>query len=345
MKIFWLRFLLAAGLVSLSAGAVASGTLEVALRYPADPDGVRFDRGAGQIEVVLSNRGRQSMGVDVMTVPEPNRDGFLLRNLFDVRTDDGGRVGYLGIDMTLASLEGPYTTIPAGGELVLTVDMMRNYRLRPGGSYEVRMLPVRYLSKTRDNYSLYSPQEIHKLVSEAEPYGALSLRLAPDVEVPPQELNLKQSNDCEEWQLEEFNQAKLLAHSLAAEALSHYDSLFSVEDVGGSFVFGFDASQRYTRWFGADPIANPWEWSQDDSYLFATLLAIPERLESDLLSVTRSCDADGVKPETMAYVQRPIHYIVNVCPAFWDAPSMPEFKDQPSRIGTLVHEASHFRMR
>src|SRR5690606_27772773 len=107
----------------------------------------------------------------------PNRNGMLFDNFFDIRTDAGARVSYLGIFVSWADIEGPYVRIRPGRELVLTVDMPTNYRLEPGGSYEVKLSPVRYLPRARDHYALYSFDEVHRLMQPAVPERSLPLRI------------------------------------------------------------------------------------------------------------------------------------------------------------------------
>ena len=180
MRVVWLHMLVATGIASLSASALASGALEVSMRYPADAKGLRIDRGKGVIEVVLANKGPEPIDVSERSIPKPNRNGMLFDNFFDIRTDAGARASYLGIFVSWADIEGPYVRIRPGRELVLTVDMPTNYRLEPGGSYEVQLRPVRYLPRARDHYALYSFDEGHRLMQRAEPDRALSLRISEE---------------------------------------------------------------------------------------------------------------------------------------------------------------------
>ena len=177
MRMIWLRMLVATGIASLSASALASGALEVSLRYPADGKGLRVDRGEGIIEVVLTNRGLDSIDVSERSIPKPNSDGMLFNDFFDIRTDTGARVSYLGILVSYANVEGSYVRLRPGAEFVLTVDLTTNYRLEPGGSYEVQLRPVRYLPRARDHYALYSFDEVHRLMQRAKPARPLFLRI------------------------------------------------------------------------------------------------------------------------------------------------------------------------
>lgn len=174
----WLRLIAAMAIALLSTGASASGMLDVALRYPADAKGLRIDGGRGAIEVVLTNRGPESIDVSERSMPRPNRKGMLFDNFFDIRPDTGAHVSYLGIFVSWADLEGPYVRLRPGAELVLTVDLPTNYRLAPGGSYDVQLRPVRYLPRARDHYALYSFDEVHRLMQRAAPERSLSLRIS-----------------------------------------------------------------------------------------------------------------------------------------------------------------------
>lgn len=347
MRMLWLRVLTAAGIVSLSAGALASGPLEVSLRYPADGKGLRIDRGQGTIEVVLANRGPESIDVSERSIPKPNPDGILFDDYFDIRADTGGHVSYLGIFVSYADIEGSYIRLRPGATLVLAVDMLKNYRLDPGGSYEVKLRPIRYLPKVRTRYSLYFPAEVHQLMRRAEPDGSLSLRISENIVAQRRAIKFEDGteDECEEWQLEEFEEARTTAHSRAAEAFAHYHNLFEGRVTPNGLEVEFKASERYTRWFGEDPAGNYWEWSEDDSYLFAMLMALPTRLESPAFTLTCSCNAKGIDPRTLAYVYPTAHYAMHACPKFWETPMLPISKDQSSRVGTIIHEASHFEDR
>src|SRR5690606_17668059 len=106
----------------------------------------------------------------------------------------------------------------------------------------------------------------------------------------------------------------------------------------------FDASDRYTKWFGADPHASMEDWDEDDKQLAGMLFKLPQRLTSDLMTSTCQCSADDVpKPDkTVAWVEIDTHYVVNICPNFWLYNDFPRFKHEGTRVGTLIHEASHF---
>lgn len=122
--------------------------------------------------------------------------------------------------------------------------------------------------------------------------------------------------------MEKFGEARTAAKSRAAEAFAHYHGLFEGRVTPSGLVVEFNASARYTRWFGEDPSGAYWEWSEDDSALFATLLALPARLENPGFTVSCDCSAE-VPSSTVAYVYRRIHYVVHACPTFWEAPLFP----------------------
>lgn len=106
----------------------------------------------------------------------------------------------------------------------------------------------------------------------------------------------------------------------------------------------FEATPRYSYWFGADPpevILN--DLPDEDKYLMVMLAEIPRRLRSPDVSVTCHCleyEGDDVKP--VAYVFPTTLFEINTCPGYWQADTYPAFPDVNSRIGTLVHEATHF---
>ena len=83
---------------------------------------------------------------------------------------------------------------------------------------------------------------------------------------------------------------------------------------------------------------------EDDAFLFAMSVKIPERLA--LPSVTPTCGCPYVFPAgpPIAYVFPTQPYTVHTCPLFWTAKLLPRWQGDDSRAGSLIHEVSHFRV-
>lgn len=60
------------------------------------------------------------------------------------------------------------------------------------------------------------------------------------------------------------------------------------------------------------------------------------------ITFTCECDLSDLPEATYAWVLPNIHYVINACPRLSAAPHMSVFPDAVSKVGTLIHEASHF---
>ncbi|PFH49564.1 hypothetical protein AMATHDRAFT_147437, partial [Amanita thiersii Skay4041] len=87
-------------------------------------------------------------------------------------------------------------------------------------------------------------------------------------------------------------------------------------------------TRRYKTWFGTYP-------TQDQINTVSSHFA--ELDTNDFTSFTYDCTS-CTSPDSFAYVQVDQFGVINLCPAFWDAPLM----GTDSKAGTIVHEASHF---
>lgn len=325
----------------------AAGRLNLEVRYPEGPSGGRVDRGTANVEVVLSNNGDMPISIPRSQFPDLTSEGLLRVNALEVSSSRGVVAGYKGFDIHYVSDEISFETLVPKQSVVVRIDIAKNYSVRLGQAYEVRMRPVQYLARSHDELHQANSATLEALMLKSEASPSIPLWIDPrsaNISVVPAEEEEEES-ECEDWQVAAFEDVLDASISKTEEALRHLDGLISAEMKTNPirFEFEFNASPRYTKWFGIDMVANPEQWTSDDRYLAATMMALPERLSSPQVELTCHCkDAQDRLPTVMAYVRRPHHYKINTCPRFWASPAIPTYKDQPSQIGTLVHEASHF---
>lgn len=82
---------------------------------------------------------------------------------------------------------------------------------------------------------------------------------------------------------------------------------------------------------------------EEEKYLMVMLAEIPQRLRSPSVTVTCHCsDYDDQNSPVVAYVIPTTLFEINTCSKYWAAEIYPEFPDVNSRVGTLIHEATHF---
>ncbi len=61
------------------------------------------------------------------------------------------------------------------------------------------------------------------------------------------------------------------------------------------------------------------------------------------VSLSCRCNADEVPADTIAYVQSGAPYVIHACPVFWSLSMLPaNHIGEPSKVGTMVHEFTHF---
>lgn len=87
-----------------------------------------------------------------------------------------------------------------------------------------------------------------------------------------------------------------------------------------------------------------------DSEIDNGVYALQFRIENDPsgekpdMTLTCQCTASDTPNYAiaMAWVDPSVHYVVNACEHFWQAPNLPTVRDESSRVGTIIHEAVHF---
>ncbi|APP78668.1 hypothetical protein XGA_3788 [Xanthomonas hortorum ATCC 19865] len=144
----WAAILITTALLC-SSPAIAAGRLHVQLEQAAHS--AQLPEQATRLQIVAQNDGDQAVELFDQSFPRLNRHGSMMNNVLSVRDASGNEAPYNGIYVNLEGApEDTYVTIAPGQRLVITVDLQRNYRLKPGQTYTVSLRsPVLHLNRPR----------------------------------------------------------------------------------------------------------------------------------------------------------------------------------------------------
>ena len=120
------------------------------------------------------------------------------------------------------------------------------------------------------------------------------------------------------------------------------DALKGAHNIGLRAAVAIGDTENYRRWFGP--------YSKNNAEIArSTLKAIYSTIATGQIRVIcLNSDDEGCEDETYAFVYPDEAFVVNICPQYFELPTMltdrPESgnMDNGTREGTLIHEISHF---
>ncbi len=272
-----------------------------------------------KIKFVLKNTSGQKLNVLKWFTPFEGFNG----SIFSI-TKDGEPVKYLG-RVVKRGAPGPddYMGIDAGAEVSVDVDLAEAYNIYEIGDYAVefnsRLLdfgsdtPEIRVKQTTFNPKLIQSNTIVFKLTEARPRP---MKKAGDT-VTESAQKIPVFRNCSQSQIDILNQALIDARE------------YAVGTQLGLVALELDQrpdSPRYTKWFGVysasryDLVTNHFD-------------KIYKALANE--TITFHCDCDE---NYYAYVYPDEPYHIYLCNAFWNAPAT----GTDSRMGTIIHETSHF---
>ena len=120
------------------------------------------------------------------------------------------------------------------------------------------------------------------------------------------------------------------------------DALKGAHNIGLRAAVAVGDTENYRRWFGPYSKANA-ETAR------STLKAIYTTISTGQLRVIcLNTSDDGCEDDTYAFVYPDEAFVLNICPKYFDLPSMisdapdSEAMENGTREGTILHEVSHF---
>jgi peptidyl-Lys metalloendopeptidase len=254
-------------------------------------------------------------------------------DLFEVRLD-GQTVDYTGLIVEWAAPEeSDFIRIPAGGEVSVTVDLSAAYDMSRGGEYSVEYRVPSYenmLIKSASGAALLTRLNSDPVTfwvdrnEAAQPRPAISRfddfqELIPLVSptVTPGFVGCSTSRQMT------INFTLVSAETISNQARGHLNA--STDEAGY-------ADKDYRTWFGC--------------YDVNRYAAVKRKFDAisgalSTQSLTFYCnDSDALCKQTnaFAYAERYNPYHMHLCKRFWGLPIL----SIDSKIGTLIHETSHF---
>lgn len=325
---------------------------------------VKGEVGETSIALKLLNVGDQVAVVAESSLPMLNARKMLLDDPFIVKQQDGREVQFFGIMRDALSETQSTLSIPPGGIFSLDINLASGYSLSPGLSYTIGLrAPISYrtaegrnaaagplkqqASKWESTYP--APRTIvvpvtGKTIKQAQAAGFLEPVACVDpAGTPP---SAKKSAV--------FQNVLAGVTIDAGNALSQLQQMTEVDASSETELWlRFSPSVHYTRYLGehgpdVNVIAGE-DVNDDDALVDSTLMAIIWRISGDgvtpksPVSLSCRCNADEVPADTIAYVQSGAQYVIHACPVFWSLPMLPaNHIGEPSKVGTMVHEFTHF---
>lgn len=322
--------------------------------------------GLGETSVTLKlvNVGDQGAMVAKSSLPTVNGRGMLLDDPFIVKQQDGREVEFFGIMRDTLPEAPSLFSIPAGASFSLDMDLAKSYRLSPGLSYKVGLrAPISYRSGDGRNGSAESLQQQASKWISAYPAartivvpvtGKTIGRVLADEFLEPVVCTDPAGTPPAQKKSAIFQSVLAGVTSSTGIGLSQLQQMSELDTSSGTDLWiRFSPSVHYTRYFGEHGpdinFTNGEVVNEDDALVDSTLLAIIWRITGDgvtakpPVSLSCRCNADEVPEGTIAYVQSGARYVIHACPVFWSLPMLPaNHIEESSKLGTMVHELTHF---
>jgi len=341
----WLASLLVAlGGLTASHTSYAESHLEVVIRETTRPP----DEGRILIDTTFINTGDAPFFLHMPSTLFGRTDDGLHGDRFIIKDADGKRLSYRG--QGAGSWGRPrlshFVVIPAGETVHKEVDLTTGYEFPVAGDFTVRFaaelnvasLDLESAPRAEVEAVLENSQssvESNEIVIHVRAASPLRTTVFDPLD-----------DTCNAAQLASINEALPIAKEKAykAHAFIVTDAYpFSIQN--GQLVYRYVPKQRFERWFGAPPIAAPLPheaaWNASDSgEVKSALLVVHSRLIPDQTpGIVIKCGCPGSAPTVAAKAEDHNLYLVRFCPAFF---SLPLVDNTVSRVGTIVHEMSHF---
>lgn len=323
------------------AYASAEGRLEATLEALYSFDKQR----SAVVRLTLRNSGDDAVTVYKWDTPFAPAGGRLPRSQFVVTDSSGAGVRYRGRWVNMGPiLADQFYTIRPGEQLSKEVDLIHEYDYGNGGAFAVSYS----LDLDREpDVGLVSAADRGAFVRNAQAHiDSNPVLIQVNGPVPRVAAVIGDADECDASQVASIDAAKNGAFDYVWNANIFMDERYDrVRDDDGTYKYVFVPHPRYERWFGShDPLEHmPDEpgWGEgDNAQVYKTVAALFERIVGGPgARLNPMCGCPGYPLETSAWSEDDTTFVVHFCKKFF---SLPEFDTSASRIGTIVHEFSHF---
>ena len=228
---------------------------------------------------------------------------------------DGNPVEYLGpIYKRAAPTEQDYTTLTPGETLASEVNLSTLYDFSTSGNYKISFQVDSknlYLKSSRQQKTLYKSGELtsNTLELSVEKHSVPALPMI-DIQAA---VGSNSFNNCSPSRQTDLINARSAASTYANEVVSYFSA--------------YNHGMRYSTWFGTYDLTR-----------YNTVSSHFSAIRNAMDTASMNFDCTCTDPSVYAFVNPALPYNINLCGAFWSAPTM----GTDSKAGTLIHETSHF---
>lgn len=329
--------------------ALAQESPQVVLSRPSDPG--LADRGI--IVFSISNPTDKPVAIVSFETPFATDDDHLANVEFQVSDSKNEELAYRGRNVYFGPPDSSsFLTLGPHETLKKNVDVAKEYGITDGGAYTVtyvknlrilRSSGVQRLNAVRpgDDIPLESSRSntltiwINDALIKAQ--GAVARQHAAEEGVA--------ALTCSGSQSSTLSSDVSASAAQTLSALTHLGASYSYDyDANNIPIHGHVSDPRYIYWFGTYDssilLTDPSSVNSDNAQVDQVMAATYYRLANGPMSFDCGCSA-SYPPATRAWAETGSPYLVHICDSYWTDPATGG-SPAPSRVATLVHEASHF---
>ncbi len=304
----------------------------------------------GIVTFSITNPTDEQMAVVTFETPFAIADDRLAGPEFEVSDSSGHQLPYRGRqvrfgppDSSTFLIIGPHQTIRKN------VDLAADYDIQAGGAYKVtyaktlRLLRAAGVERVND----IGPDEDIPL--QAVRSNTLTIWINDALMKGTSAQRDRRATEdtvgmCTADQSATLSSDVSSAASTAFAALLHLQSGYTYDrDENGVPIHAHQTDPRYTYWFGTYDssvlLTDPEAVHSDNAQVDQIIAATAYRLANGPMSFTCGC-TDNYPASTRAWAETGSPYLVHICASYFNDPTTGS--PAPSRVATMVHEASHF---
>lgn len=315
----------------------ASDALTVTLHRTDQPS----TRGSIEILVVFTNHTDEPDYIYRPESPFGRDDQLPSSDFLKVFDSSGNPVRYVGArDHWGPIRDSHFVEIAPHESVSRVVNIADAYDFGNGGVFSIRYAAIKRnvsMARTSSNQARRLEQtdiSSGELVIDVDGPGFASYRSAPSALL------------CTPEQNDVIFATVLKAKDRTFKAANIQYEMYKIHGAPGHTWYEFHPNKRFDRWFGmataTEPMPHDPDWHQSANYaaiqaVDATFNRLMRVIHFEPLKA--SCGCPGRPPEAIASAEDHNLYAITFCPGFF---ALPEDDPVKSRVGSVVHEMSHF---
>ena len=331
-----------AAMACLAESTKAEQKLTVKLDTPYPSDASR----SSIVHVTVANEGDEDVAIYEWNTPFVQSDNRLAKPLFDVTDASGAKVRYIGRRVNAGrALANQFIVLRPGEWREADVDLRLEYDYGQGGAFAVSYV----LSLVQEPDSdVVTPEEYAAFRRNRQKESASNVT-AIYIDSPVERVSSIGDADCDSGQLGVIKSADSKLFDPIYGAWVYMSSRYKSEYAeDGTLHNVFVPHARYTRWFGQKTSGDPNLGEEgfvasNDGHAYSIVNALFRRLLDPVSgNPVLRCGCPNYPETTPAWSEADAPYVIHFCDSFF---KLQEVGLPSSRVGTLVHEMSHFNDR